>query len=81
MPHPCLPPITRALEELYLALGELRDGSHEYRSERSQIEELITTLGVIADDVRSLDYDLSPEGRAEARAWERQTMPTMAGRY
>ncbi|NBW16373.1 MAG: hypothetical protein EBR82_51175 [Caulobacteraceae bacterium] len=79
MTHPCLPPITRALDELYLALGELRDGPHEYRSERSQIEEVIRTIAAIAKDVRTLDYDLSPEGCEETEAWRRQTRPYAGG--
>lgn len=68
--HPSLPHITLALDALYSALGDLREGPHEYRSERSQVEELITTLRVIADDIRTLDRDLSSEGREDARAWE-----------
>ena len=83
-PHPSLQHINAALEALYSALGELRNGDDAYRFERTVCQDVINHAIDLMRDVqhtdRSLYELLQREIRDEAEAWRRQTMPTMAGR-
>lgn len=73
MTHPALDALRRAHDELLLARLELRNGPHEYRAERMEVDEIILTLEATIADVMLRDFETSPEAREDAQAWERQT--------
>ena len=71
--HPSLFHLRSALDALHIARTDLRNGPHEYRAHRMAVDEMILTLTREIEEIVDTDYALSPEGRAEARAWDRQT--------
>ena len=75
MTHPSLQHLRSALDALHIARTDLRNGPHEYRAERAEVDEIIHSLEATIADVMLRDYEQTPEAREDAVAWDRQTRP------
>lgn len=79
MTHPALDALRRAHDELLVARLELRNGSHEYRAECSEVGLIIESVEAAIADIMLRDFELSPEGREEERALEESRRPYAGG--
>ena len=78
-PHPCLPFLDRARQELETALAELRFGPEGYRGERESVKELLYCLNATIGEIVQADYDRHPDTIAERKALEEQRTPYAGG--
>ncbi len=73
--HLCITHLVAAIDALYAAKSELRNGPYDYRGELMEVSEVIEILEKTLKDVRDLDELRDPEAQAERKAWDRQTRP------